>query len=309
MTEYEIDFKSHGRTRVIDIAGPPGAPTLMLLHGLGATARLNWGPSFQPLAQHFRVLSLDHRGHGRGLRTRSFRLEECAADAAAVARARGVDRLIAVGYSMGGPIASLLWREQRDLVSGLVLCATAHQFVSAPVGRAARWVLPTAAGVAAWMPDRARHYVVDSVLRRVEEPALRDYVQQEVAQHAPASLIQAVEQLATFSSRDWIGAIDVPTAVLVMTRDGLVPPGLQYSLAASIPGSQIYEIEGDHLSCTRHAGAFVPTLVRACRDVSAPPSVDRQAAPGWSKRAESGSQPSQSATPGRSEGSARDAST
>jgi pimeloyl-ACP methyl ester carboxylesterase len=163
--EYEVDFGRHGRTTVIDIDGPQTAPAVMLLHGLAATARLNWGPSFRPLAQHFRVLSLDHRGHGRGLRTSRFELQQCADDAAAAARARRVERVIAVGYSMGGPIASLLWHKHRGLVDGLVLCATAHDLVPARVARAARLLLPTAAALASWMPERARELMFGDLLR------------------------------------------------------------------------------------------------------------------------------------------------
>ena len=54
-----------------------------------------------------------------------FRLVDCADDAAAVLRHEGIDRVLAVGYSMGGPIACLLARDHADLVEGVVLCATA----------------------------------------------------------------------------------------------------------------------------------------------------------------------------------------
>ena len=49
-----------------------------------------------------------------------FRLEDCADDIAALLAALGVDRCIAVGYSMGGPIAQLLWQRHPHLVDGLV---------------------------------------------------------------------------------------------------------------------------------------------------------------------------------------------
>src|SRR5687768_2150979 len=75
-----------GRTFVRELAGPPGAPVVMLLHGWSATADLNWFTCFEALARHFRVLALDHRGHGRGLRTAApFRLEHCADDVATLA--------------------------------------------------------------------------------------------------------------------------------------------------------------------------------------------------------------------------------
>ncbi|MFM7427598.1 MAG: alpha/beta fold hydrolase, partial [Elainella sp.] len=51
-----------------EVAGPRGAPTVILLHGWTATADLNWFTCFEPLGEHFRVLAPDHRGHGRGLR-------------------------------------------------------------------------------------------------------------------------------------------------------------------------------------------------------------------------------------------------
>jgi len=267
--DYEVRLDPHGSTTVRDIPGPPGAATVMLLHGLGATARLNWGPSFRPLSQHFRVLGLDHRGHGRGLRTRRFRLEECADDAAAVARARGVERFIAVGYSMGGPIASLTWRRHRDLVKGLVLCATARHFMPRQFARAARLALPAAAAMARLAPSRARERLLQRMLARIEHPELRDRVFREFEGHDPASIIQASHALSGFSSHDWIGEVDVPTAVVVTTRDELVPAERQRKLAASIPGAKLFEVEGDHSACVSRADRFVPALIAACRSVEA----------------------------------------
>ena len=82
-----VELPSRGRTFVREHPGPHGAPTVVLLHGWTATAALNWRPSFGPLSDHFRVLALDHRGHGRGLRAADpFRLEDCADDVAALLR-------------------------------------------------------------------------------------------------------------------------------------------------------------------------------------------------------------------------------
>jgi 3-oxoadipate enol-lactonase len=265
--EHEIDLRGHGRTVVRDIPGPEGAPALMLLHGLGATARLNWGRCYRPLSEHFRVLSLDHRGHGGGLRTRRFRLEECADDAVRAADARGVERFIAVGYSMGGPIASLTWRRHPERVSGLVLCATARHFVPRGIARFARAALPAAATAARLVPSAAHARMVQRMLARIEHPELRDRVVEEFLGHEPASVIQAAEALTRFSSHDWIGDVDVPAAVIVTTLDELVPPSRQYKLADSIIGAKVYEVEGDHDSCVGHPG-FAPTLVRACQAVA-----------------------------------------
>jgi pimeloyl-ACP methyl ester carboxylesterase len=266
--DHRVTLPDGGVTTVRDIPGPPGAPAVVLLHGLGATARLNWGPSFRPLSERFRVLALDHRGHGRGLRTRRFRLEECADDAVAVARARGVPRFIAVGYSMGGPIASLAWRRHPDAVAGLVLCATARHFAARGVARAARVALPVVEGLARLAPGRAQDRMLGRMLARIEHPELRDRVHQELGGHDPAAVVQAVRALGRFSSHDWIGKVDVPVAVIVTTRDELVPVARQRKLAASIPGAEVYEVAGDHAACVARADLFVPTLLEACWSVA-----------------------------------------
>jgi len=265
--DHEVRLGAHGSTRVRDIPGPPGATSILLLHGLGATARLNWGPCFRPLSEDFRVLSLDHRGHGRGLRTRRFRLEQCADDAAAVARARGAERFVAVGYSMGGPIASLTWRRHPDQVAGLVLCATSRHFMPRRVARAARIALPAAAGMARLAPSAARERLLQRMLARIEHPELRERVYREFEGHDPASVIQATHALSGFSSHDWIGSVDVPTAVIVTTRDELVPPERQRKLAASIPGAEVIVVDGDHGACVARPDLFVPALIAACHSV------------------------------------------
>src|SRR6478752_10156563 len=58
-----------GRTYVRHLRRRGGRMTVVLLHGWAATADLNWGSSYAALGERFDVVSIDHRGHGRGLRT------------------------------------------------------------------------------------------------------------------------------------------------------------------------------------------------------------------------------------------------
>ncbi len=100
------ELPGRGITRVWECAGPPGAGTLMLIHGVTFTAELNRAKVLAPLAWLFRVVAADLRGHGDGIRARSrFRLEDCADDVAALAGSPGIGRFAAVGYSMGGMVA------------------------------------------------------------------------------------------------------------------------------------------------------------------------------------------------------------
>jgi pimeloyl-ACP methyl ester carboxylesterase len=265
--EHMVPIPGQGEMLVRDHVGPSGAPVLMLLHGLGATGALNWGRCFPELERHFRVLSVDHRGHGRGLRTHRFRLEQCADDTAAAAELLGVKQLIAVGYSMGGPIASLTWRRHPDLVSGLVLCATARHFASRALSRLARASLPAAAVALRLVPSLVHQRATHRMVQSVEHPELRDYVRSELLGHDFATILQVAQAVAGHSSHDWIGRVDVPTAVVVTTRDELVPAPRQRKLAASIPGAEVFEVEADHDACVT-SRAFPPTLVHACRSVA-----------------------------------------
>ena len=124
-----VELPRRGRTWVHEARGPHGASTLVLLHGLSATAALNWFTAFAALSRRFHVVALDQRGHGRGIRSsRPFRLEDCADDAVALADELGINRFIPVGYSMGGPVAQLVWRRHPDRTEGIVLCATSRNF-------------------------------------------------------------------------------------------------------------------------------------------------------------------------------------
>jgi 3-oxoadipate enol-lactonase len=69
---------------------------------------------------------------------------------------------------------------------------------------------------------------------------------------------------ARFTSHDWIGAVDVPTAVLVTTRDNVVPAIRQRRLAAAIPGAVVHEVDGGHGACVSRPESFAAALLKAC---------------------------------------------
>src|SRR4051812_22903803 len=98
-----LHLEGRGITFVRQGEGPPGAPTLLLLHGWMASGGLNWFRVFDALGARYNVVAVDLRGHGRGIRNgRRFRLADCADDAAATLDALDAGPVIAVGYSLGG---------------------------------------------------------------------------------------------------------------------------------------------------------------------------------------------------------------
>lgn len=267
-----VELPGRGTTFVRQVTGPPGAPTVVLLHGWTATAALNWFPSFEPLSRHFRVLALDHRGHGRGIRSRQpFRLEDCADDVAALATQLGIRRLIPVGYSMGGPIAALIWRRHRHLVDGLVLCATASRFNGQrPADRMVASGVLGLALAAALSPETVRRRAMNRfVHNRLDGTALSQWAATEIARNDPAALLRAGAVLGTFDASDWLGDIDVPTSIVVTEDDRVVAPASQLMLARIISGAEQFRVRGDHGVCAVDPAAFVPVLVDACLAVAA----------------------------------------
>src|SRR5271165_355420 len=98
-----INLPGRGEVFVRDSAGMPAAPAVLLLHGFTVSADLNFFPAYASLAESYRVIALDLRGHGRGMRSAEpFTLEDCADDAAALLGQLGTGPVIVVGYSMGG---------------------------------------------------------------------------------------------------------------------------------------------------------------------------------------------------------------
>jgi pimeloyl-ACP methyl ester carboxylesterase len=267
--DRDVDLPRRGRISIREARGPAGAPTVVLLHGLAATGRLNWYTAVPALAERFHVVVVDHRGHGRGIRTNHFRLADCADDVVALADALGIATLVAVGYSMGGPIAKLCWSRHPDRVHGLVLCATAKHFIHPEAQGVASAVFPGMVLAARVIPTFFRDRIVDRMVRGIPPGERREYVRREMSGTDPATVLQATRALIRFSSHDWVGDIDVPTAVIVTTLDELVPPRRQYKLAAAIPNAKVYEVRADHLACVSAADRFVPALIHACEHVNA----------------------------------------
>ena len=251
------------------MAGPPGAPTVILLHGWTVTADLNWFPSYGPLARRFRVLALDQRGHGRGLRSwRPFRLEDCADDVAALAQVTDTDRAIVIGYSMGGPVAQLVWRRHPDLVEGLVLCATSARFVRDPGERLLFASMMGLSVAARLTPAVVSRQVAGSFTRRRLNGTNLGWAVAELDRNDPAAVLQAGAAIGSYDAQAWIASIDVPTAVVVTTEDRVVDPHHQLALADAIPGATVHPVVGDHAVCVARPRAFVPTLVEAAELVA-----------------------------------------
>ena len=243
-------------------------PVVMLLHGWGASADVNFFGAYPALTDAYRVIALDHRGHGRGLRASTdFTLEDCADDAAALLGELGTGRAIVVGYSMGGPVALLLAARHPERVAGLVLEATALEFHDAPRERALWLGLNL---VEALLRHGAGDGVVQRVLREAisRQPKLdpyRAWIAGDFRRGNIHDIVQAGRALSRYDARSFADSINVPAVVVLTTQDQLVPPRKQRALAATL-GATVFELIGDHDVPIVEAEAF-GRITRAAVDL------------------------------------------
>jgi 3-oxoadipate enol-lactonase len=263
-----MELPGRGTTFVRSLPGPAGAPTVVLLHGWTATADLNWFTCYRPLAEHYRVIALDHRGHGRGIRSRkTFKLEDCADDAVSVCDVLGIEQFIPIGYSMGGPVAQLIWQRHQQRIAGLVLCATSAYFATSREERLSFLGLSGLAAVARLTPLQARQWLTDQFYLQKKADLWEPWAINEASMHDWRAVLEAGRAIGNFSSREWITDIDVPTSTLITMRDRVVPVRRQVRLFEAIPDAEAFRVDGDHDAVVANAKQFVPTLLRAVRSV------------------------------------------
>ncbi|MEM9515121.1 MAG: alpha/beta hydrolase, partial [Actinomycetota bacterium] len=248
----------------------PSRPTLLLLHGWTASADLQFFSAYEQLAERWSFIALDHRGHGRGLRTiEPSTLEDVADDAAAVVRQLGVDQTIAIGYSMGGPVSMLLARRHPDLVAGLVTQATALEWRATRRERV-MWRLLPLAGTGMRSRFYAR-YIARGLPSLIPDDhplaSYRDWLVAETRRNFPTAVIEAGGALSRYDARPWASSLEVPAGMLITTDDRLVKPRKQRALASALR-AEVRAVDADHLVTWERPEPFAALTVELVESVA-----------------------------------------
>jgi pimeloyl-ACP methyl ester carboxylesterase len=182
---------------------------LVLVHGVTETRHL-WGPIGNSLAERFRVLSLDLRGHGESGRARDYSYLAMAADVAAVVDAAGVSEPIVIGHSLGGLVATT-YAAQHDVRAVVNVDLSLD---TRPIAARIRMLEPRLRG-----PDYRD--TLRSMLAALAGDAVSDATRQTIEAHAaqaPQDVVLAVydillrtddDQLLT-TAQDLMDNIDAP---------------------------------------------------------------------------------------------------
>lgn len=275
-----IDVPGRGELFVRQAEGPAGSVPVLLLHGWMASADLNFFALYDDLVERHAIVALDHRGHGRGIRdAHRFTLEACADDAAALVRHLGIPKVVAVGYSMGGPVAMLLAARHPDLVAGLVLEATGLEWSAT---RRERFVWKMMWLVGFLMGSDAGRLLLTRLnggVPDIPEDMLKylGWLEGEFRRGDPADLAEAGRALGRFDGRALATRITAPVASVITTQDQLVPTAKQRELAERLD-ARIFEFAGDHLAAGVQGRAFAAVTLEAIAAVTGAldePDADR----------------------------------
>jgi pimeloyl-ACP methyl ester carboxylesterase len=214
---------------------------LLLVHGLGSSALVEWGRELPSLAHDYHVYAPDLPGFGRSERSPSapYGIPMQVEAVRAFLQAVGVPRARVVGISMGGWISARLAIEHPELVERLVLVAPAGMRPedSAPVPAEA--LLPRdEAGVRRLLATvRSRPPALPSFLAR---DMLRQQLREQWVVRRTLESMRA--------GNDWLngrlGAIRAPVLLLWGTKDVLIPPSYAEPIQAELPGATLVRLEG-----------------------------------------------------------------
>jgi 3-oxoadipate enol-lactonase/4-carboxymuconolactone decarboxylase len=255
-----MPFASHAGARLYWRAdGDPSLPPLMLVNSLGTDHGL-WDPVMPRLAEYFRVIRMDMRGHGASdAPAGDYTIELLGRDVLAVADAAGLQRFDCCGISIGGMIGQWLGLHAAPRLRHLMLCNTSARVD--PAVQAQRIATVRAQGMAA---------VVDTVLGRFFTERFRargtahlHSVAQTLTSLDPVGYTGCAAAVRDHDLLDALGAIRVPTTVITGRHDLSTPPSMGEAIAAAIPGATLVELDCAHIPHSEDPSGFVAVLMRA----------------------------------------------
>ena len=230
-----------GTTTWYEEYGDPQNPTMVLLHGIGADHRM-WQPQIERYPNEgYHVLAMDMLGHGKSSKVKSLTLQDWHNQINDLLQAKGVDRCILMGVSMGGVIALSYVAQYPEKVARLIVSDTFGELKTFQ----ARMV-----GVAAVFGFRVYKLLGPKMLANGMASTYKAPFAQDARTYFEAvSLEVDFDQLVL--ARKAINQIDILDQLRTLSMPSLVMAGDQFgtwfvemnkNIAAALQGSHFVEI-------------------------------------------------------------------
>jgi 3-oxoadipate enol-lactonase len=255
-------IECNGVTTRYEISGPHSAPVVIFSHSLGASLEM-WRPQLAELAESYRVLLYDTRGHGgSGLGSSSFSTETLGRDVLALLDDLAIEQAHFCGLSMGGVIGQWLGVHAPERLLSLVLANTA-----AKIGTAESWNGRIATverdGLGAVIPGTLERWFTAGF--RSSHPETVAGIEAMLRKTDPAGYLACCAAIrdADFRSMAHVTApgIAVPTLLIAGQHDPVTTPEDLRFLAEAIPRARYVELDAAHLSSVEASHAFSNALL------------------------------------------------
>jgi 3-oxoadipate enol-lactonase / 4-carboxymuconolactone decarboxylase len=239
------------------LEGPPGAPVVVLACSLGTSLAV-WDDQAAALAERFRVLRYDHRGHGASPTPPGpYSVADLAADALALLDRLQIERVAFCGLSLGGMVGMRLALGAPERIERLVLCCTA-----AHIPPPSMWT-DRAAAVRAGGMEAVAGTVVERWLTPDAPPALRARLEALLLATPPEGYAASCEAIAGHDLRGALGAVRAPTLLIAGADDPATPPAQLETLRDEIPGARLEVLDrAAHLANVERPEAFMNAVAR-----------------------------------------------
>jgi 3-oxoadipate enol-lactonase len=214
-------------------AGDP----VVLIHGLGSSGR-DWELQVPALADHYRVLTYDVRGHGASSKPRGpYRVTQFASDLALLLERLEHRPAHVVGISMGGMIAFQLAVDRPDLVRSLVIVNSGPALVpSTPAEHLAVWSRIALAKLRG--PSAMGAVLAPRLFPSPDQERLRRQFIERWAENDKDAYYAALRAIIGWSVRDRVGEIRCPVLVVAADHD-YTPVSAKEAYLPLIPGATL----------------------------------------------------------------------
>ncbi|HIJ94593.1 MAG TPA: alpha/beta fold hydrolase [Desulfuromonadales bacterium] len=224
---------------------------LVFLHGWCMSSSV-WVEQLKRLADGFRVITPDLRGHGRSRAvTERLDFEACAADLADLFNYLNLERALLVGWSLGGQVALQACNRLADRLAGLVLVSATPRFTATE---------DFAFGLLAKDVIGMRLKVERNMQRAMDGFNNRMFAEGELEDHAQGGEIRALlagidppdrdaaraalMSLAEADMRPLLGCIRLPVLIVNGDSDRICLPEASHYLATQIRGARQIVFKG-----------------------------------------------------------------
>ena len=264
-----MEVVSNGCRFNVRTEGSSAAPWLMLSHSV-ATDLTMWDWVSDGLAEEFRILRYDTRGHGGSeAPAGDYTMNMLADDAAGILDALKIDKVHFLGLSLGGMTGLGLALNHPDRLASLIVADARAQ---ANPGYSASWQQRSEAvarqGIECIVEANLERWFTERFRRN--DPDTMDKVRAIIRRTSTVGYRGCAAALAGLSYGERLKDIRLPVLYLTGSDDQGAPPEAMKEMQQVTPGAHYVEIpDAGHISCIEQPEAFGEAVTRFLNTVPA----------------------------------------